>query len=141
MRLNKLKIVACAALLTLAFNAGATNILELKYDEKLDQLVLLIAFRGTHADHRFTLNWDECRDYGFDDAEHQISATLTDSDPSDRADTEFKRTMKVPLASFECRPAKVTIRTTANFFRTVLVPERPARISTSPPPASDSESQ
>jgi hypothetical protein len=137
MRSLSLQTALLAALLMLVSGAQATNILELDYDDKLDQLVIVIAYRGSHPDHRFTLNWDECRDYGFNDAEHQITAGLTDSDPDDRAEKEFRRTLKVPLSSLECRPAKVTVRTSANFFRSVIVPARPAR--TSSPPSSDTE--
>jgi hypothetical protein len=127
MRSTKLRIAAFTALLTLAFGVQATNILDLKYDEKLDELVLEVAYRGSHADHNFTLNWDECSDYGFDDAEHQISAGLMDSDPNDHAQQEFKKTVKVSMASFECRPAKVTIRTSTGFYRSVLVPARQSK--------------
>jgi hypothetical protein len=139
MRFLKLRIAAFAALLALTSGVQATNILELRYDEKLDQLVMKVAYRGSHADHHFTLSWDSCSDYGFDDAEHQISAGLIDSDPNDRALQEYTKTVKVSLDSLECRPAKVTVRASPNFFRSVIVPKRPERAGKPTPAEAEAE--
>ena len=71
---------------------------------------------------RFSLDWDECRDYAFVDAKYQLMANLVDSEPNDEAVTEFTQNLRFSLAGIECRPVKLTIRTSPGFNRTIVVP-------------------
>jgi len=100
--------------------ADAANVVGLSYDAQLDRLVIQIAYRGTHPDHVFSVRWEECR--RLDEERSQILGLVVDSDPKDPAREEFSRRLEVDLVQFPCRPAKVTIRTDAGFWRSVDVP-------------------
>jgi hypothetical protein len=52
----------------------------------------------------------------------QILGLLVDNQPNDLARQEFTRPLRIDLRDFSCRPAKVTIRTSAGFFTSVDVP-------------------
>ena len=103
--------------------AAAVTVTALAYDAMEDQLVMTIAYRGTHENHSFSVQWDKCQ--RLDDARSQILGLLVDSAPDDLARQNFTKQLKVPLTSFSCRPSKVTIRTSAGFFASVDVPPPP----------------
>ena len=52
----------------------------------------------------------------------QILGQLVDSQPNDLARQDFTKPLRIDLRDFNCRPAKVTIRTSAGFFTSVDVP-------------------
>ena len=117
--------LAMTALLTsiaIASNAHAANIMSMSYEPKTDELLLKVAYSGTHDKHVFSLGWDECHDYAFADAKYQIMANLVDSEPNDEAKTEFTQNLRFSLGGIECRPVKLTIRTSPGFNRTLVVP-------------------
>jgi len=114
-------VVAIAVASTFAAAANATNLLELTHDAGTDTLVLKVAYRGSHGDHPFSLDWGECKDDAFG-TPHQIGAQLIDREFDDSGSQEFKQTLTFSLADLECRPAKLTIRTSSGAYRTVLVP-------------------
>lgn len=104
--------------------AHAMNVLDLAYDAAADELVVTVAYRGTHADHRFTVTWEACRTLG--DDRQEIFGLLHDSDPNDPAKTEFTRTERISLKDLACRPAAVTIGSANPLLRrTVNVPAPP----------------
>lgn len=121
--LQHLSISAAASLLALIYctPAAAVTVNGLTYDAEKNQLVMTIYYRGTNPDHAFSVQWAECD--RLDDERSQILGLLIDSQPNDLARQEFTQEFKVDLASFSCRPAKVTIRTSAGFFMSVDVPE------------------
>lgn len=131
--LEHLRIRAATSLLALfcyCAPASAITIDGLAYEAEKDQLVMTIYYRGTNEDHRFTVQWTECN--RLDDERSQILGLLIDSQPNDLARQEFTQELKVDLAGFTCRPAKVTIRTSAGYFMSVDVPAPKKNTSNSP---------
>jgi len=99
--------------------AKAANIVGLNYDAQSDSLVIQIVYRGTHPDHQFSIEWAQCRQF---DRGAQILGLLVDSDPKDPAREDFSKVLTISLAQQACRPAQVTIKTDAGFWRSVDVP-------------------
>ena len=122
MRNRRLTVMAMLTSLAIASNAHAVNVLSMSYEKKTDELLLKVAYRGTHDKHTFSLDWDECHDYAFVDAKYQTMANLVDSEPNDKAEMEFTQDLRFSLAGIECRPVKLTIRTSPGFNRTLVVP-------------------
>ncbi len=84
-------------------------------------------------DHEFKVQWDACTKLNAE--RMQILGLLVDNQPNDLARQEFTRPMRIDLRDFSCRPAKVTIRTSAGFFTSVDVPAprtRGLRLSPAP---------
>jgi hypothetical protein len=111
-----------AALLVLFYCMPASAILvnQLVYDADEDKLVMVINYRGTNEEHEFSVQWNECE--RLDDEHSQILGVLVDSQPNDHARQEFTHKFEVDMSGFSCRPAKVTIRTSAGYFMSVDVP-------------------
>jgi hypothetical protein len=120
--LSYLRPLAACLLLALFYGAPASaiNINQLTYDEDKDELVMVIAYRGTNKDHQFSVEWTECR--RLDDERSQILGILVDNQANDRALEEFKTEFRFDLASFSCRPARVSIKTSVNLFMSVDIP-------------------
>jgi hypothetical protein len=112
--------LACLAALLYVAPAAAISVTALTYDPSKDQLVMTIVYRGTNPDHRFKVQWDKCS--RLDEERMQILGLLVDDQPNDLARQEFTRPLRIALRDFSCRPAKVTIRTSAGFFTSVDVP-------------------
>lgn len=126
----RLWVVSIAALLYLT-PAAAITVTALTYDPGKDQLILTINYRGTNPDHQFNVQWDTCKK--LDEERMQILGLLVDNQPNDLARQDFTKPMRIDLRDFSCRPAKVTIRTSAGFFTSVDVPAAKTKGSTSPP--------
>jgi hypothetical protein len=126
--------VLCFAALLYVAPAAAVTITALTYDPGKDQLVLTIVYRGTNPDHQFKVQWDACKK--LDDERMQIFGLLVDSQPDDLARQDFTKPMRIDLRNFSCRPAKVTIRTSAGFFTSVDVPAAKTK-GASPLPSSE----
>jgi hypothetical protein len=124
-------VAACFAALLYIAPAAAISVTALTYDPAKDQLVLTIAYRGTNPDHQFKVQWDECK--SLDGERMQILGLLVDSQPDDLARAEFTKPLHIDLRDFSCRPAKVTIRTSAGFFTSVDVPAAKTKASPSQP--------
>lgn len=123
--------VACFAALLYVAPAAAISVTALAYDAGKDQLVLTVVYRGTNPDHQFKVQWDACTK--LDDERMQILGLLVDSQPNDLARQDFSKPMRIDLRDFSCRPAKVTIRTSAGFFTSVDVPAAKTKGSTTAP--------
>jgi hypothetical protein len=117
-----LRLVMLGVASGLAVTAHATNLLQLSYDAETDQIVVEVAYRGSHGNHPFSLDWDQCKDNAFEGPPHQIGAQLLDGQFNDSGPTEFKQTLKFSIAELQCRPAKLTIRTSSGVYRTISVP-------------------
>jgi hypothetical protein len=115
-------LATLVAVFAVSPQANAVNVLAMSYDKTTDQLVLKIAYRGTNDQHSFTVNWEQCKDYAFVDAKYQVLGNLLDSQPDDPGTSEFTKDLRISLATVECRPVKLTVRTTPGFFRTIVVP-------------------
>lgn len=107
-------------LLIAAQPAVAMNFVTLEYDEAADELTFVIAYRGTHENHDFTIAWEACRPLGED--RFQIFGKVIDSDPRDPAREEFKKEVKLSLKGFECRPSRLSLGTFYNHIRTIDIP-------------------
>jgi hypothetical protein len=114
------RLLACIAALCYAASAAAIAVLDLTYDAPKDQLVMTIAYRGTNPDHEFRVQWETCAK--LDDERMQILGVLIDDQPNDHARQEFSKPLRIDMRNFSCRPAKVTIKTSAGFFTSVDVP-------------------
>ena len=47
--------LAATALYAVHFSASATNFMSVAYDAETDELIVEIAYRGTHENHNFTI--------------------------------------------------------------------------------------
>jgi hypothetical protein len=92
------------------------------YDPATDELLIVVEYRGTSADHQFSLEWERCIDRG--DNRHTIVAQLLDQQFRDAAREDFTKTLRMSLANMNCRPATVTLSTAPGFYMTVEVPPR-----------------
>jgi hypothetical protein len=110
------------AMTALVYGAAAVahNVTSVKYDKENDKLIIEIAYRGTHENHHFSVQWGECRQ--LDDERKQTYGLLVDSDPMDPARQNFTKILELDMASFPCRPARATIRTATGFNRSVDIP-------------------
>jgi hypothetical protein len=103
----------------------ADNFVNVRYDGQTDELVVTMAYRGTNADHTFSLHWGQCRD-SEQGKPTEIVAEVLDDQWKDEARHSFKKTTRFGLAQLHCRPAKVTLRTAPRFYYTLLIPNASA---------------
>ena len=94
-----------------------------QYDPKGDQLIVTMLYRGTNPAHHFSIHWGECRELDKpgqrgepDDPPHQIIVSILDDQWNDAAKTSYTKIVRVPLASLSCRPARVTLWTSPEFY-------------------------
>ena len=98
----------------------------ISYDAATDELVIVVNYSGTNADHQFNMNWGECRTK--DDNGRELFGELIDQQGTDAARQEFRKTVRISLADVDCRPAMLTVRTAPKFLATVSIPaSRPTR--------------
>ncbi len=88
-------------------------------------------YSGTNPSHTFTLQWGRCQDVNGSKL-HELGAEVLDSQWQDEALRPFKKTMRFSLADIPYRPAKVTLRTPPRFIYTVLIPDAPKAIASTP---------
>jgi hypothetical protein len=86
---RRMREMLVATLLSMAYHAeaSATNLLSVTYEAETDLLILVIAYRGTHENHMFTIQWGECRQ--LDDEHFETYGLLVDSDPTEHALQDF----------------------------------------------------
>jgi len=115
-------MLACAAvaLAILPAIAPAQTLLEAAYEPAGDQLIVTIAYQGTHPDHVFALDWEACRKAA--DGRQTAVARIIDKDGKDVARQDFRVERRFDLAGLACRPADVTLRLGPVSNRTVSVP-------------------
>src|SRR5277367_6250568 len=100
--------LAAAALLPAL--ARADNFSKVYYDEKANQLVVTMTYRGTNPDHNFTLNWGECQLSQTGDLP-RVTVELLDDQWEDQAQQSYTKTTRFDLGALPCsRPAVVTLR-------------------------------
>lgn len=104
----------------------ADNFVGAHYDEKTDELVVTMRYRGTNPDHGFTVRWGQCKSADSGQG-HQISAVVLDDQWKDRATTPFTKTARFDLASVNCRPARVTLHTAPRFYYQIAIPASPTQ--------------
>lgn len=110
---------ACALLCAaLALPARAADILEAGYNAARDQIEVDIAYRGTHADHAFVVQWGECSS----ESPPRLVGRLVDRHGGDAAREDYRTTERVPLGAIPCRPAIVTLRLGRVAHAEVFVP-------------------
>jgi hypothetical protein len=102
----------------------ADNFQKVTYDPATDELVIVVAYRGTNPDHQFSLKWGPCIDRG--NNQHEIVAELLDQQAQDAARKDYRKTVRMSLAGMDCRPAAVTLRTAPRFYYTLTIPARGA---------------
>ena len=121
------RVTKSACVLALLICAGphasrADSFENASYDPATDELVIVVAYRGTNPDHQFSLAWERCIDRG--DNRRTIVAQLLDQQFRDGAQKDFTKTLRISLADMDCRPATVTLSTAPGFYFTVAVPAR-----------------
>lgn len=106
-----------------AFAASAADLLGATYDAASDSLLIDVAYRGTHPEHEFFVQWAPC-------SEGEPARTVgrvIDVHGRDHARESFRIRERVSLAEIPCRPALVTLRLGRVAHDQVFVPEAPAR--------------
>jgi hypothetical protein len=106
----------------LVANARADNFKSVHYDQRRDQLVVQMVYRGTHPDHTFHLNWGRCRPVEQEPGMWQVAVDVLDDQWNDAATTDYSRTLTFDLSKLRCRPAHVTLRTAPRFYYTLSIP-------------------
>ena len=92
------------------------------YDPKTNQLVVTMLYRGTNPDHQLSIQWGDCQTLGDGGTKHQIAAEVVDSQWNDTEQQTYTKTVRFALASVNCRPATVTLRTAPRFEYTLEIP-------------------
>jgi hypothetical protein len=117
---------AQALAMLLAPHAGrADTFQKVSYDAYTDELVITMIYRGTNADHQFSVKWGPCIDD--DDGRHTIVGEVLDQQFQDAARKNFKKTVRISVADLDCRPAALTLRTAPRFIYTLTIPARGAQ--------------
>jgi hypothetical protein len=94
-----------------------------KFDARLDQLIITLVYRGTNPDHEFTLDWGTFKTID-DGRESEPTVQVIDSQARDPARKNFSKTSRFSLDDMPCRPAKLTLRTEPRFLYTLRIPAR-----------------
>lgn len=107
-------VFALAALVPVA--AAAAEIVQARFDARANELVVEIAYRGTQPDHDFALQWGDCEPGG------EAVARLVDRQGEEPAREGFRAQARFDLATFPCRPARLTVRLGVASLATVALP-------------------
>ena len=114
-----------ALVLFLTPHAGLADTFQrISYDASTDELVMTMIYRGTNADHQFSVKWGPCLG---DNGRHTIVGEVLDQQFQDAARKNFKKTVRISVADMDCRPAAVTLRTAPRFIYTLTIPARGAQ--------------
>jgi hypothetical protein len=113
---------AIACCLAVPAAAQAQTLMEAVFDAGNDALSVEIAYRGTHPNHEFSLDWSSCQQTP--DGKRTTVARLVDGQGDDVAREDYRVRRSFSLAALECRPADVTVRLGPVSNRTVHVPAR-----------------
>lgn len=101
--------------------APAAEIVHASYDAAADALVLDIAYRGTHEEHPFEVQWAPCAE----GAPAQTVGRLIDLHGRDAARLNLRETIFVPLDRLPCRPVLATLRLGRVSHATLFIPQAP----------------
>ncbi len=122
---STLGLVACTLLVASVVTPARADIFQrVTFDGTSDEIVIVVAYRGTNPDHQFDLKWDACRT--LDDGSHVIAGELLDHQAQDAARKDYKKTLRFRVAGIDCRPVTATIRTAPRFYATLVIPARAA---------------
>jgi hypothetical protein len=114
---------ACVLAGLLVFQAHAADLLGATYEPVSDTLLIDIAYRGTHPEHDFFVQWSPCS--GGPPA--RTVGRVIDVHGRDAARENFRVRERVSLENLPCRPALVTLRLGRVAHEQVFVPEAPTR--------------
>ena len=101
-------------------SASAENFARVAYDPRADQLIVTMLYRGTNADHDFSLKWGECKTLS--DGSNEVVAEVIDSQARDAARQDFRKTVHLSLDGLSCRPAKLTLRAAPRTYYSLQIP-------------------
>lgn len=120
---NVLLVVIAVAVAAATPAVMADNFGSVHYDPKGNQLIVVMAYRGTTPDHHFSVHWSRCRKLDEPGAPaYQVLVSILDDQWNDAAKENYTRTIKIPLATLTCRPARVTLWTPPGVFRSLEIP-------------------
>ena len=120
--MNRLICASALALLP-AMAAQAADLLGATYDPNSDTLLIDVAYRGTHPEHDFFVQWAPCTE---GDPARTVGRVI-DVHGRDHARESFRVRERVSLADIPCRPALVTLRLGRVANDQVFVPQAPGR--------------
>jgi hypothetical protein len=115
-------LLGAAGSALLAADAHADNFGRVRYDRQSDRLIVTMIYRGTNANHNFSLKWGECQ---ADQSANLpgVTVEVLDDQFSDVAQQDYKKTVRFSLAGMPCpRPAAVTLKTAPRFLYTLTIP-------------------
>lgn len=118
----KVRLLACIGISLSVQPVLADRFTAARYEPSGDQLIVTLAYRGTHPQHEFTLGWGACKT---ERGEPTVAAEVLDSQSRDPARQNFTRTVHFSLRDMPCRPARVVLRTAPRYFVEVSVPAAP----------------
>jgi hypothetical protein len=104
-----------------ADSAQADTFSRVIYDNRKDELVITMRYRGTNPDHTFSLRWGPCVETAHSPL-REVVVEVLDSQGQDEERADFKKTTRFGLTDLSCRPAALTLRTAPRFFYTLLIP-------------------
>lgn len=116
------RLAAClfaAGWMVAAQAAAAADIVGLGYDAQADELVLDIAYRGSHARHDFEVQWGPC---SRERKPYETVGRVLDVHGRDTAEESFVVRERIGLHRLPCRPAQVTLRLGLRSHASVFVP-------------------
>jgi len=92
------------------------------YDAATSEIVVTMLYSGTNPDHEFSVQWSGCHPLGSSGNQFQIAGDVQDSQWDDTARSTYTKTVRFNVASLNCHPATVTLRTAPRFETTVQIP-------------------
>jgi len=101
-------------------SVSAENFGRVVYDPAADQLVVTMLYRGTNADHDFSLKWGGCK--SLPDGSSEVVAEVIDSQARDAARQDFRKTVHLSLDGLSCRPVKLTLRAAPRNYYSLSIP-------------------
>jgi hypothetical protein len=102
-------------------SAQADTFSRVIYDNRKDELVITMRYRGTNPDHTFSLRWGPCKETA-DSPLREVVAEVLDNQWQDEERADFEKTTRFSLTDLPCRPAALTLRTAPRLFYTLLIP-------------------
>jgi hypothetical protein len=91
------------------------------YDQKTNELVVTMAYRGSNPGHKFSLKWGKCQT---DESNMpSVTAEVLDDQWKDAEREAYETTTRFSLSRLPCtRPVSVTLRTAPRFYYTLTIP-------------------
>jgi hypothetical protein len=112
--LRPFRLTASVVAMVLAVPAAmADSFGSVRYDAAGDQLIVTMVYEGTNSHHHFSVQWGECQslDHHPGAPPNQIGIQVLDDQGNDAAERQYTETLRIPLASLSCKPARVTLLT------------------------------